>query len=444
MNVEPHYSKKMVVYVLIVKKKRKKEGTNMIYTEIHKVSKSDNIEEYLNYIIGSNNILLRWAIVDVTEEEYIVEASILENEEKKEPWIEELPIRNSKFIVACIIPTGVKASIGGYISDALPIVNTLSNICDKVIVNPNAVNGSFINYARENVLYVEGYSLDNFLKGNIALTEVINNKIGVIIDRGAIETDPDSINMAINTIESLRVIAGIDCIGYTITDEPIGGHAKQMPSGAFSGEVRNPDTLFDAAGKLISKGAQAIAIATYIKIDDVEKNLDKYFKGELANPFGGTEALLSHSVSHVFDIPCAHAPILPKWEKEYYEKVGLVDPRAASEVVSPGYLGCILKGLHRSPQIGMVGDINVNDVKAIIVPYGCCGGIPTFMAQKFSIPLIAVKENKTVLNVTPEKMGMNAIVAENYLEAIGIVAALKSGIAPEMLRRPISRINQIT
>lgn len=419
----------------------------MIYTKTFQVRKGRNIEQEIQREINptedDNDSLLRYAVVKVYDKYYDVEASILENEYNCQPY-KEIPFTpNNKFVVVNVVPTGVRAEIGGYIADATPITNVLAQIADKVIVNPNVVNGSFINYARDNVLYVEGYHLDNFLQNKITLSEVVQNKIGVIIDRGAIEADPHSIDMAINTIESLRVIAGINVIGFKITDEPIGGHAIKMPSGAFSGEVKNTDTLYKAAKELIKAGATAIAIASYIKIDDAEKDLEEYFKGNLANPFGGTEALISHTISKLFNIPCAHAPILPKWEKEYYERVGIVDPRASSEVVSTGYLGCILKGLHKSPQVNSMDGIKLADVKVIIVPYTCCGGIPALMAQKFKIPLIAVKENRTVLDVRPKDMDIDAIVVDNYLEAIGIVAAMKAGITVESLRRPFKAIQGI-
>jgi hypothetical protein len=343
-----------------------------------------------------------------------------------------------------IVPTGVRAAVGGYIADATPVTNVLSHIVDKIIVHPNVVNGSFINYMQNNVLYVEGYHLDNFLQNKIGLCEIHQNKIGVIVDRGAIDVDPNCFNEVINTINAVRVIAGINVIGYKITDEPIGGHAIQLSSGAFSGEVKNPKTLLDAAADLGLKGATAIAIATHIDIDHMKEDLEKYFNGELANPFGGTEALISHTVSHMFKIPCAHAPILSREEKDYYNSVGVVDPRASSEVVSPGYLGCILKGLNQSPQISDKGyGITLDSVKAIIVPYSCCGGIPALMAQKYNIPLIAVKENKTVLDITPEKMNINAIIVNNYWEACGVVAALKAGISIDMLRRPIKPIQKL-
>jgi len=418
----------------------------MIYTKSLTIPKVDDIEKYLLNEINPNgnhkNDLLRYAIVKVNEKTFDVEVSILENENKMEIYW-NIPYQyNNNFIVINICPTGVGASLGGFISDICPVNNVLASIADKVITHPNCVNGSFINYMSDNTLYTEGFTLDNFLQNKVALQEVLQNRIGVIVDRGAINEDPNCINEIINSINSLRVIAGINCIGYKITDEPIGGKSIQQPSDAFSGEVKNLTTMLKATNELILKGATAIAIVTHIEIDNMEEDLDKYFSGNLANPFGGTEALISHTISKTFGIPCAHAPVLSKKEKDYYASVGVVDPRASSEVVSSSYLGCILKGLNKAPQIGNTG-ITLSDVKAIIVPYSCCGGIPALMSQKWNIPLIAVKENKTVLDVTPEKMGIDAIIVENYWEAIGVVAALKAGINIDSLRRPIKSIGEI-
>jgi hypothetical protein len=69
------------------------------------------------------------------------------------------------------------------------------------------------------------------------------------------------------------------------------------------------------------------------------------------------------------------------------------------------------------------------------------GGIPALAAQKLKIPIIAVKENTTVMKATPEKMKFdNVIVANNYWEVGGILAAMKEGIDPKELRRPVSSL----
>ena len=418
----------------------------LIYTKIFTIPKNRNIERCILNEINHDmeepdNSVLRYYISRVNDRTVEVTASIFEGGYHISPNYKIPFVPNNKFIVVNVIPTGVKAEIGGFIADGTPVTNVLASIADKVITHPNVVNGSFLNYAKENVLYVEGSILDNFLQNKIALSEVLQNKIGVIIDRGALESEK-TLNTVINVISSLQVIVGINCIGYKITDMPVNGHAIQMESGAFCGEVKNPNTLIEAGKELIKAGATALAVATHIDIDNLERDLDKYFRGELANPFGGTEALISHTLCEILHVPTAHAPILSQSEINYYNECGIVDPRAAPEIACPNYIGCILKGLNKAPQIGING-ITLSDVKCIIIPYSCAGGIPALMSKKFNIPLIAVKENKTVLNVTPEDMGINAIIVENYWEACGVVSALKVGILPDMLRRPIKSIQEL-
>ena len=56
------------------------------------------------------------------------------------------------------------------------------------------------------------------------------------------------------------------------------------------------------------------------------------------------------------------------------------------------------------------------------------------------IPVIAVNENKTVLNVNFADLGWQGehlYTVENYWEAAGLLQALKQGIDPKLLRRPL-------
>jgi len=77
-------------------------------------------------------------------------------------------------------------------------------------------------------------------------------------------------------------------------------------------------------------------------------------------------------------------------------------------------------------------------VHAIIVPASCLGGIPALAAEFHNIPLIAVRENRTILDVTNDDMRMrNVIEVETYLEAAGVLIALREGISLESVRRPL-------
>ncbi len=429
----------------------------------------DSIESFLRNILPLNSDFLRYAIVETNGNDKIIEVAVLSEKEKntRQMLTQSHPFSSAthsvnkihdfqpnlfkeKFVVANIVPTGVRAEFGGWIGDATPTTNVLAEIADVVITHPNVLNGAFLNCGADNVLYTEGYLLDKFFRNEIALKNSkkcrANNKIGIILDKGALEQDENSLELAINAIETYRAILGIDVIDYIITDKPIGGKAVRMKSGAFGGIVKNPETFLKPAAKLIKMGAQAIAIGTYISIS--KEDLDAYFRKEVPNPYGGTEALISHTISKKFNIPSAHAPILPDHEKKYMLTKGVVDPRIAGEAVTTAYMGSILKGLHFAPQPvprthGVYSStIKLEDVRAVVVPYTACGGIPVLAAQKYNIPVLAVKENNTCLDVTPEKLGLNSnvIVVENYLEAFGILATLKTGVSIKSVRRPLKNI----
>ena len=97
---------------------------------------------------------------------------------------------------AFIIPTGIGASIGGFAGDASKWARKFAQK-SKLIVNPNVVNAACFSGITDNMLYVEGYSLDRFFKGECALKESFGNKIGVIFDKSIPE---DVLNIHINTI----------------------------------------------------------------------------------------------------------------------------------------------------------------------------------------------------------------------------------------------------
>lgn len=349
-----------------------------------------------------------------------------------------------KFVAVQIVPTGVAAEIGGYVGDATPATNALASACDILIAHPNVVNGVSLDVARQNVLYVEGFTLDEFLRGRIGLREVRSNKIGVVLDKGM---DKESYALALNTIDAIRTVKGVEIIGFVETSEHVDARAVKTSKGAFVGEIHNEKALLDACRKLLNDGAQALALSVAIKTS--EKDLRAYFRGKSANPYGGTEAIISHLISKEFRVPCAHAPLLSK--REIYKEThsGIVDPRAAAEAIGPAYLGCVLQGLSKSPKIIELqacasDDLTVELVDAIIIPYSCMGGVPALAAQKQNIPIIAVKENKTVMKATPEKLKMkNIILVENYWEAVGILACMREGIDAKELRRPIEKVKQL-
>ena len=169
----------------------------------------------------------------------------------------------------------------------------------------------------------------------------------------------------------------------------------------------------------------------------------------MPNPSGGVEAIITHLISKIFRIPTAHAP-LPYYQDIKERKT--YNPRAAAEFISIPHYFCVLKGLAKSPQLIPLSSLDnppshlmtVNQIGAVILPASCLGGIPALAAQYSEIPVIAVRDNKTVLNVTNDKMQMtNVIEVNSYLEAAGVIVALREGISLASVRRPIDCARQV-
>jgi Protein of unknown function (DUF3326) len=207
--------------------------------------------------------------------------------------------------------------------------------------------------------------------------------------------------------------------------------------------VLEPKNILDAVELLVAHGAQAISGVSVIK-GVTSAMFAQHLDGKLPNPSGGAEAIITHLISKVFRVPTAHAPL------PYYQHLKGQDtrnPRSAAEFISLPHYFSVLKGLAQAPRLYAVDQlthvmssmISVNNVYAIVAPASCLGGIPALAADFHDIPLIAVRENTTILDVTNAKMGMrNVIEVESYLEATGVLLVLRQGISLESLRRPLS------
>ena len=293
-----------------------------------------------------------------------------------------------KKLGAFIVPTGVGASIGGFAGDASRAARKISQKCE-LIVNPNVVNAACFSGITDNMLYIEGYSLDRFFKGEICLERSRNNKIGIIFDKAI---KPEVLNVHINTMNAVEVVYGLNIIGYEITEEDVGVDFFVDKSGVSMGNVKNLLTLKNAAKKLIDKGAEAIAIVCRFP----DEQGDDYANGVGVDPVGGVEAIISHYISKEFSIPCAHAPAFD----DITISTDIVDKRCSAEYITPTFLPCILIGLNQAPKLIKTG-ISINDLDFLIVPYNSIGGVPVLEASKKGIKVFAVRENQTVLDVTP-------------------------------------------
>ena len=83
--------------------------------------------------------------------------------------------------------------------------------------------------------------------------------------------------------------------------------------------------------------------------------------------------------------------------------------------------------------------LTASDVSCLVIPDGCLG-LPTLAALEQGTPVIAVRENKNLMRNDLEQLPWSAGQfhrVENYWEAAGLLCALKAGIAPGSVRRPL-------
>lgn len=380
---------------------------------------------------------LRWYIAKVTDQEIVVEATFFDGETIEPETLDDRPFFPGKSIAVSIIPTGIGCDLGGFAGDAAPATNLLAATVDYLVSNPNAVNASnFISMA-DNLLYTEGMCIDLLMKGAVDLHVPHGNRIGLVIEK----TRPENLDVVFNVINTVRAVHGIDIAGTVITEEPIGSHCVENGSGAFVGTVDRPDVLLGACDRLIREGANAIAVTTNIQ-DLPPEEYVKHFDGQYPNPLGGVEAVISHLVVNRFQVPAVHAPMINFKELALTNLV--VDARGAGEMASVSGLACTLIGLRRAPQISRrrsfnpADVVNVHNVLALVCPASSLGGIPAIYADKHGLPIVAVHENRTILGVTGGQLGFrNVIEVSNYVEAAGVLVALRKGIPLASVRRPL-------
>lgn len=312
-----------------------------------------------------------------------------------------------------IVPTGVGASIGGFAGDASCQARAFAEK-SKLIVNPNVVNAGGFSGINDNMFYTEGYVLDEMFKGNVGLEPSSHNKIGVVFDRAI----PDEVlNIHLNTIGAVKTVYGIDVSGYEITKEDAGVEFFVDENGISTGMVKNIETVFEASANLLKKGAEALAVVCFF--EDPEGDNEDYANGSGVDPVGGVEGIISHAVSKEFLVPCAHSPAFA----DFSISTEIVSPKAASEYITPTFLPCVLLGLNNAPKIVKSGGIRVDNIDYLVMPFNSLGSTPVFEALKRGIKVFAINENRTVLDVTNEKLFKSDRIIEvsTYEECLNLL-----------------------
>lgn len=408
---------------------------------------SDTVKENLR----PNEIPVRFVVTQSDFDQYHCELGVLAEFDNKYEFhrgsILDFRKRNventSNFNCVLLVPTGIGAEIGGHAGDAAPVAKLLAGSCDNLITHPNVVNASDINEMPENGLYVEGSVISRLLMGTVGLQPTRANRVLVVIDN---HDDEVFVNAAINSVGGARAAYGLNCPKVVQLTPPVKLKGRYTSTGRAAGRVEALSGLIDVLQDL-RNDYDAVAISSVIDVP-YSYHLDYFIsEGEIINPWGGVEAMLTHAISELYNIPSAHSPM---FESEQIANLdtGVVDPRMAAEAVSMTFLQCTLKGLQRSPKIiteqtsfSANGVISASDISCLVIPDGCLG-LPTLAALEQGVPVIAVRENKNImkndLTQLPWSSGQFHVV-ENYWEAAGVMLAIKSGITPDSVRRPLAR-----
>jgi hypothetical protein len=418
-----------------------------------------NLQEAVENALGSDTTPLRLAVTGRTRQEHHCEVEAVFPQIRGPLGIESSIFdyrprrlgRTHAFNAVMLIPTGVDCSIGGHAGDATPAARLLASVCDHLVLHPNVVNASDVNEQTENCLYVEGSLICRLLMGTVGLKKIRQNRVLLVTEN---RTDaPNVVDQTINCAEGARATLGMDISEVMVLDRELFMQTGVSDSGRVTGRIERLGHLLDLlTDKRDSYDAVALATRITPHIDTVELHRSYFGQGG-PNPWGGVEAILTHLISTVLDVPSAHAPTMSS-EALRTESWGVVEPRKAAEVISTTYLFCVLKGLNRAPQViaNPSGHYDpsvlaAEDVSCLVIPDGCVG-LPTLAACEQGIPVVAVRNNTNLmrndLRSLPFRPGQLQYAA-NYYEAAGILSAMRAGVAPATLARPMQplRIDRV-
>ena len=335
------------------------------------------------------------------------------------------------FTVAMVVPTGIGARIGGHAGDATAAARLLAAACDRLIVHPNVVNASDLNEMTDNMLYVEGWALDAWLRGDIVLRPSRSNRVLVVCNSPAPCT--------VNAVNSARSLLGLNA-QVLVLQTPLVMRGWIGADRKATGEITGLEEMFAelATVSAVRRPFDALAVHTPVEVDrEAARDYLRAPTGRV-NPWGGVEAMLSREVSERVACPVAHAPV----ETMEDFPLMLAEPSLAPEMLGGSHLYSVLHGLHRAPGLELatanrVGDIARWELDALVS--AVCHGEPHEACIRLRIPILYVAENQTT-QVTPFEVP-GKIMCRNYLEAAGHLVAMRAGVDPAMVQRPVPRLN---
>lgn len=401
-----------------------------------------------NRFVGNRKQVVRFVVPWRSGDNFDCELGVFESPPSEDiPRLFDFRPRSASddrdFNAVFLVPTGIGAEIGGHSGDSGPVGKLLAAACDTLITHPNVGNAADINELPPNSLYVEGSIIADLLMGNVELRPVRSNRIVLLMER---HIDPWFMDATVNMASAARAAAGIDVREVVVLEKSFTMRSVYASSGRAAGVIEGLESVFNALDRRAGQ-FDAVAVASLVHVPQhYHKDYFADIEDQMVNPWGGVEAMLTHTLSRHYRVPTAHAPMMTSREVQTLD-FGPVDPRKAAEPVSCTYLFSVLKGLHRSPAICAAGKtpvapgrIGAENIHCLIIPDGCIG-LPTLAAIAQKIPIIAVRGNRNCMkNDLAALPGAQESVffVDNYLEATGVMTALRNGISLESLRRPIA------
>ena len=339
-----------------------------------------------------------------------------------------------------IVPSGIGCEQGGFAGDALPVARLLAAASGCLVTHPNVLNAASLYWNDGRIHYTEGWSLDRFCQGRLALRPHRGHRIGLLFDGGI---EADLLDRHRQAAAAARASLGLRLGPQVVTAAPLNVELRWGASGASWGKPAAVDLLLQAGRDLHRRGATAIAVVTRFPDDagDPEALL-RYRQGAGVDAVAGAEAVISHLLVRELGIPCAHAPALRP-----LAPLPHLDPRAAAEELGYTFLPSVLVGLSRAPRLIAAAEAGANDLLAdqlgaLVAPHGALGSAAVLAATERGVPVVAV-QNPCCLNVTAAALGLEGVrEVASYEEAAGVVLALREGLDPVALQRPLQVAQQ--
>ena len=400
----------------------------------------------LSDVLAVGETPVRFAVTESRGGLWSCEVGFLSGSELPESifhWKRRARQGDGSFNVVMLVPTGIGAEIGGHAGDATPAATLLASVCDTLVTHPNVLNAADLIQVPPNTFYVEGSVISRLLMGTVGIRRVRANRLLVVI-----QDHPDRMfkSAAYNAVNAARATYGLQVCDIVDIDPAFRMVAEHTASGTAAGQVRGLEYLWSVLDKY-SGEYDAVAITSVIEVPS-HFHWDYYkLQGAMVNPWGGVEAMLTHAVSSKYGVPAAHSPMFESREIAEMD-LDVVDSRMAAEVISDTFLQSVLRGLQHAPRFSSASkedsttELTAGDIACVVMPEGCLG-IPTIAALEQGILVVAVKENRNImrndLSALPWKSGQY-IQVDNYWEAAGLLAALRVGLDPGSVRRPLRSI----